>query len=235
MVVPSRFAASEYARSIGLRCTALPCVVDPARVRLERLEPVFLTFVNPCPDKGLYPFARIADELGRRRPDIPILVVESRGTEADLLACGLDLRRHGTVHLMAQTDDPRDFWRVTRVCLIPSVFRESQGLVAIEALLNGIPVVASDRGALPETLGAAGLLLPLPGHLTPTSRHLPTAEEVAPWVEAIVRLWDDAAFADEHRRRARAESRRWAPEALRPDYARFFTDLQAAGGRTADP
>jgi hypothetical protein len=98
---------------------------------VDRRDPHFLTFVNPCPDKGLYPFARIADELGRRRPDIPILVVESRGTEADLIACGVDLRRHGTVHLMSLTPDPRDFWGVTRICLMPSVFRETQGLVAV--------------------------------------------------------------------------------------------------------
>jgi glycosyltransferase involved in cell wall biosynthesis len=230
VVVPSQFAADEYARSIGLRCTPLPYVVDPARVRAEDQEPYFLTFVNPCPDKGLFPFVRIADELGRRRPDIPILVVESRGTEADLLACGLDLRRHRTIHLMPRTPDPRDFWRVTRVCLMPSVFRETSGLVAIEAMLNGIPVVASDRGALTETLGRAGLLLPLPAHLTPASRHLPTADEVAPWVDAILRLWDDASFADEHRRRALAESRRWAPEVLKPRYARFLAGLRAGSG-----
>ena len=36
-------------------------------------------FVNPQPTKGLFVFARIAEQLQRRRPDIPILVVESRG------------------------------------------------------------------------------------------------------------------------------------------------------------
>jgi glycosyltransferase involved in cell wall biosynthesis len=229
VVVPSHFAADHYRRTLGLECTVLPNLFDPQRARVEGREPVFLTFVNPCPDKGLYPFARIAYELGRRRPDIPILVVESRGTEADVLNCGLDLRRHRTVHLMPQTPDPRDFWRVTRVCLMPSVFRESQGLVAVEALLNGIPVVASDRGALLETLGRAGILLPLPAHLTPESRHLPTAEEVAPWVEAVVRLWDDAALYDDHRRRGLAEARRWDPAVLKMQYVRFFTGLRPGG------
>ncbi|HWE36477.1 MAG TPA: glycosyltransferase, partial [Isosphaeraceae bacterium] len=233
VVVPSRFAADEYARSIGQRCEVLPYPVDPGRVRVARRRPHFLTFVNPCPGKGLYPFARIADELGRLRPDIPVLVVESRGAEADLLACGLDLRRHRTVHVMSQTPDPRAFWSVTRVCLMPSVFRETLGLVAVEAMLNGIPVVASDRGALPETLGRSGVLLPLPDHLTPESRHLPTAEEIAPWVEAIVRLWDTAASDEGHRQRALAEARRWAPEALEPRYARFFAGLRPGSGPEA--
>ena len=44
-----------------------------------------MTFINPQPDKGAAVFARIALELGRRRPDIPLLVVEGRGT-SDALA-----------------------------------------------------------------------------------------------------------------------------------------------------
>ena len=110
---------------------------------------------------------------------------------------------------------------------MPSLFRESQGLAAVEALLNGIPVVASDRGALPETLGGAGLLLRLPDHLTPASRHLPTAEEIRPWVDATIRLWDDPEEYDLQRRLARDEAERWAPERLEPRYAEVFGRLPA--------
>jgi hypothetical protein len=42
-------------------------------------KPQFVTFVNPEPVKGVYIFARIAAELARRRPDIRLLAVESRG------------------------------------------------------------------------------------------------------------------------------------------------------------
>lgn len=234
VIVPSQFAADHYRRALGLECTVLPNLFDPGRARAVPREPKFVTFVNPAPEKGVYAFARIADELGRRRTDIPLLVVESRGSEATLLACGIDLRAHSNVFLMAQTPDPRDFWGVTRVCLLPSLWWENQPLVAIEAMANGIPVVGSDRGGIPEVLGGAGIVLPLPDHLTPESRHLPTAEEVAPWVEAIVRLWDDAAFADEHRRRALAESRRWAPDVLKPHYIRFFAELRPGGRPKAD-
>ena len=152
-------------------------------------------------------------------------MVESRGSEADLLACGVDLRPHSNVFVMSQTSDPRDFWGPTRVCLMPSLWWENQPLVAIEAMANGIPVIGSDRGGIPEALGGAGIVLPLPERLTPATRTVPTAEEVAPWVEAVIRLRDDPAFADEHGRRALAESRRWEPDVLRPRYERFFDDL----------
>jgi glycosyltransferase involved in cell wall biosynthesis len=226
LIVPSRFSAEYHRRVLGIECDVLPCLVAPMKIRAEPRRPEYVIYVNPLIEKGVYVFARIADELGRRRPDIPLLVVESRGSEATLVGCGIDLRDHGNVFLMTQTPDPRDFWRVARLCLMPSLWWESQGLVAVEAMINGIPVIASDRGALPETLGGAGVLLPLPDRLTPATRRLPTPEEVAPWVDAIIRLWDDAAFYAEHERRALVESQRWAPEILEPQYARFFDGLK---------
>ena len=70
---------------------------------------------------------------------------------------------------MANTPDPRDFYRVSRVVLMPSLWRESLGRVAVEAMANGIPVLASDRGALPETLGDAGFVLTIPERYTASS------------------------------------------------------------------
>lgn len=99
VTVPSRFAADHYRKTLGLACTILPNLIDRERVRVETRDPRYVTFVNPSLEKGVYAFARIADELGQRRPDIPLLVVESRGTEQTLADCGLDLRPHGTVHL----------------------------------------------------------------------------------------------------------------------------------------
>ncbi len=80
----------HYRDKVGLDCQALSYPMDWNRVRVASREPRFVTFVNPCLGKGVYPFARIAFELGRRRPDIPLLVVESRGTKEHLAACGLD-------------------------------------------------------------------------------------------------------------------------------------------------
>ena len=44
--------------------------------------------------------------------------------------------------------------------LIPSRY-EGFGLPALEAMAVGTPVIASDRGGLPEALGGAGMILPL--------------------------------------------------------------------------
>jgi glycosyltransferase involved in cell wall biosynthesis len=73
--------------------------------------------------------------------------------------------------------------------------------VAAEAFMNGIPVLASRRGALPQTLKHAGVLLDIPEKYTPQTRTAPTADEVAPWLEAIEHLWDDPTASEHERRR----------------------------------
>ena len=196
---------------------------DPARPRDRRIARAqILTFINPQPDKGVSVFARIALELGARRPDIPILVVEGRATSDTLAALPVDLSALTNLSRMANTPDPRDFYRVSRAVLMPSLWRESLGRVAIEAMANGIPVLASDRGALPETLGDAGFVFTIPDRCTPGSLVIPTPHEVAPWVATIERLWDDPEFEADHRARAKAESKRWDPEFLAGRYQELF-------------
>lgn len=235
VIVPSRFAASFYRRSLRLTCNALPNLIDIDRCRALFRDPRYVTFVNPSYEKGVFAFARIADELGRRRPDIPLLVVEGRGTERTLVDCGLDLRAHGNVSLMGHTPDPRLFWGVTRICVMPSLWWENQPLIAIEAMINGIPVVGSDRGGIPEALGDSGIVLGLPSRLGPATRELPTAEEVEPWVRAIIALWDDREWYAELSLRALRESNRWAPDVLGPKYVDFFGRLQETRGRASGP
>lgn len=128
---------------------------------------------------------------------------------------------------MANTPDSRDFYRVSRLVLMPSLWNESFGLVAAESLANGIPVLAGRRGALPELLERAGFLFDIPAHHTPESRLVPTPAEVAPWVDAVIRLWDDPNSYEDERRRCRAAAEAWRPERLGPRYEAFFAGLWA--------
>jgi glycosyltransferase involved in cell wall biosynthesis len=225
VLVPSRFAQVHYRRTLGLSCTPIPGPWDWTRVRCPEVKGRYVTFVNPQPDKGVFVFARIAAELARQRPDIPLLVVEGRGKADWLDRTGLDIAGLGNVFVMANTYDPRDFYQVSRMVLMPSLCWESLGRVAVESLINGIPVLGSRRGGLPETLEEAGFLFDVPERYTPQSRLVPTAAEVAPWVETIIRLWDDDAFHVQERRRCLAAAEAWCPERLLPRFEEFFAGV----------
>ena len=226
IAVESRGAAAFLRAALDLDSTVLPPLVDRDRVRAEPGDRRFVTFIDPTVEAGVFVFARIADELGKRRPDIPLLVVEGLAGEADLVALGLDLRGGGNVHLMAPTEDPRAYWGVTRLALFPSLGWDGRARLGVAAAINGIPSLVGDRGGLGEVLGEAGVVLPLPGGITAATHEVPTAEEVGPWVEAILRLWDDPEAYEERRRKAIARAEAWRPERVTPEYVRFLEGVR---------
>ena len=69
VVVPSEFSRQYHWEKPGLACHTLPNLIDPQRVKAARIDPKYVTFVNPAPAKGVYVFVRIAEQLARRRPD----------------------------------------------------------------------------------------------------------------------------------------------------------------------
>jgi glycosyltransferase involved in cell wall biosynthesis len=224
VLVNSGYAARHYAAKPGVRADWLPSPF----VWREILAPVetrgFVTFVNPSPHKGLLPFARLAEMVGRRRPDIPLLIVHSSGNAALLNdGLGVDLARHGNIMVSPPVSDPRQFLGLTRILLVPSVFEEPFGRVAAEAMINGIPPIVSDRGGLPETVGDGGIVLNVPAWLTQRATTLPSEAEMEPWFDALVRLWDDKAEYARASTAAATEGRRLYGETmLRARYLAWF-------------
>lgn len=220
--VPSEFARKAYRERAGLEAEAVEYPRNLERVLADRVAGRYVTFVNPQPMKGVAWFARIVQQMGIVRPDIHFLVVEGRGGVRWLDRVKIDLSSLQTINGLHTTPFPRDFYGISRVVLMPSVWEETFGRVAAEALANGLPVLASDRGALPETLGGAGFVFHIPERYTPTDLAVPTAEEVAPWVEAVERLWDDDEFYAGHRARAMERAKVWDADRLRPGVEAFF-------------
>jgi glycosyltransferase involved in cell wall biosynthesis len=66
----------------------------------------------------------------------------------------------GTVEYVGYIPDAsrRDVYTGARLLVLPS-WHEGFGLPALEAMALGIPVVVSNRGALPEVVGDAGLMV----------------------------------------------------------------------------
>jgi hypothetical protein len=197
---------SPTALAPAMAAVAAPAVVDCERVRAERSQPRCVTYFDPSWETGLGMFMAIAEGLGRLRPDIPILVVERELAAAHRQEeSAADLLRLRNVKRIRVGEDRRGPWSETRVALIPWTGWDRPPTEAIEALINGVAVVASDRGALPAALGKAGRVLRVPGRFTPATPWIASEAEAAPWVEAIARLYDRPGDIEEQRRLAMAE------------------------------
>lgn len=219
--VPSEFARAAYRDRLGVEAAAVPWPWDHRRTLTGRADGRHVTFVNPQPVKGVAWFARIVAEVAARRPDVPFLVVEGRGRAGGVRRLPLDLTG-ANLRGMHSTPDPRAFYALSRVVLMPSLVEETFGRVAAEALANGLPVLASRRGALPETLGGAGVLFDIPPRYAEAMADVPAAAEVAGWVGAIERLYDDEDFYQAHRARALERAAVWHPDRIRPGVEAFF-------------
>lgn len=197
-LTPSEFLADIYRTEVGLESTALPTPIEPADVLATERDAIFFTAVNPSIPKGAMFLARLAEELGTRRPDLPLLVIESRGTADGLVASGLaggfDLRRHENLLFASAVARPRDFLASARAILVPSVFAEPSARVVAEVLFNGIPPLVSDRGGIQESCLGAGFVLPLPSSLTVVTTVPVESDAVLGWLEVIERLADDEVF-----------------------------------------
>ncbi len=153
-------------------------------------ERSFVTFVNPTAENGVHVFARIAEEMACRRPDVKFLVIEAEGTEETLAGCGLELKDLGTISLMEKPEDPGHYWSSSRVCLAPSPRRGANEEVVLQALARGVPTLVSERLGDLAASGGVPSILPVPERLTAGSPGLPTPGEVARWVDALIGAWD---------------------------------------------
>ncbi len=230
----SRYLTEVYREALGLESTPLPSPLDLADVLAREREPIFFTVINPSIEKGVFFLARLAEELSLRRPDIPMLFIESRGSAGMLVqagqAGGFDLRRHENLMFAPAVSKPAEIFRGTRVLLVPSVWPEPFGRVAAEALLNGVPPIVSDRGGLAEAANGGGFVLPLPASLTLETRTPVVAADVAPWLELIEQLADDDAFYAESSARAKSAGDFYLPDTLASRYVEYFERIRCGGG-----
>jgi glycosyltransferase involved in cell wall biosynthesis len=97
----------------------------------------------------------------------------------------------------------RGVYAGTRIMLVPSEWEETWGRVVTEAQVSGIPVLATNYAALPESVGPGGLLV---AHDAPLDE----------WVRALRALWDDQALYENLSQRALEHAAR--PEA-QPQHA----------------
>jgi glycosyltransferase involved in cell wall biosynthesis len=175
-IANSRFVAEKFSAAYGPQPQVIRPLFRAERYATER-EPQEVTFVNPHPLKGV----DLAFAIAALCPAIPFCFVEGWPMSAEeKAALKARVAAHPNVRLQARTHDMRQVYRRSHTLLVPSQWEEAWGRVATEAQFSGIPVLASDRGGLPEAVGPGGRVLP---HDAPASL----------WAAALREYWEDPA------------------------------------------
>jgi hypothetical protein len=239
----SQFLTDVYRDKVGLVSTPLEPPIDWSSVVAPTESRAFVTFVNPSAHKGVFLFARLADMLGSRRPDIPILVVQSGRSGGSLTAIpGIDFSRYPQIMAAPPVPTPADYFALTRLLVVPSVWEEPFGRVAAEAMINAIPPIVSNRGSLPHVIGGdfdaggGGRVVPIPDWMTSQTTKVPSASEIEPWYDAVCQLWDAPALYQAIALRARQiAEERYSEAVSRKTHVDYFTSLKAGARPFARP
>ena len=228
VVTDTAATATLYRRSLGLIAQPIGLFIDPKRVVAAQRDPQCLTFVNPIQEKGACLVVGLAQLCLAHLPEARFLVVESRGLWEPLLAqLGVAPDSLPNVEVWPHQADMRAVYARSRVVLMPSCWHESAGMVALEALMNGIPVLASDHGGLGETLGEGATLI----HIPPQVRGLmavPPLAVLAPWLEVLTSLQRDGQAYDLASQQAQAAGQAYGSEAGVTTFLGVMEELRAS-------
>lgn len=174
------FNAESLAETVSYPGPHMVChpILQAADYETDRGDSI--TLVNLIKPKGVELF----DQLARYMPERPFLGVKGGyGRQVELY--------RPNITVIGQTANMRDeVYARTRILLIPSDY-ETWGLVGVEALCSGIPVIAHPTPGLQESLGKAGIFC--------------DRDDIDAWIGAIEDLDDKSAY-DRVSKRAKARA-----------------------------
>jgi glycosyltransferase involved in cell wall biosynthesis len=174
-----------------------PIYGEPPFARLGCFDRGSVLMINPCQVKGIGIFI----ELARRFPEYKFQALVGWGTTSDDRKTLALLKN---VQLIESVDNIEDALREARVLVMPSLWYEGFGLIAMEAMLRAIPVISSDSGGLVEARRGTGFVIPV----RRIQRYLPEFDEthmprpviaeqdIEPWAEALGSLLRNKALYD---------------------------------------
>jgi len=229
IVVPSRFTAGEVERQLGVPAERIAVCPPGAPAWTPRAIPppdgyiLFFSTIEPRKNVGglLDAYERLIAS-GRQAPELVLA-----GRASDEAGPWLERLTHpplaGRVRHIGYVDPSNrlELYSGARLLVMPS-FDEGFGIPVLEAMTLGVPVVASNRGALPEVLGDAGPLV--------------DPDEPAEMAGAIARLLEDNSYASACAAKGvlRAQQFNWTRTArlVHDAYRQAIDDRRDAGSRT---
>ncbi len=193
VITNSASTSAHYREKMRLDALNVGLFVDPESFRVDTRQPIYVTFINPQPEKGVTLFLKLVEKAAKQCPDMRFLVVESRGHLLPAMQkMGMPESLLASITLLPRQSDMRQIYEKTKILLMPSFWFEAAGRVLIEATSNGIPVIATKRGGIPETLAGGGVLLDIPAACVNDHWYVPNDSELDPWWKALHSLWTDA-------------------------------------------
>ncbi|WP_317382699.1 glycosyltransferase [Anaerobiospirillum succiniciproducens] len=198
--------------------------IDEKRVKAAHKaeNPRYITYVNPSHNKGISIFIKTALAFKERHPDSQyrFLIVKNRADYNATVQALVHkngerfITKENSQYVMSNidvaehTEAMNEVYSISKVVMMPSLCNEAWGMVATEANVNGVPVIASNLGGLPEAIGRkvvinddssatfddsvlGGILIDPPQAVKDNNCVVPDDEEIKPYLDALESILAD--------------------------------------------
>ena len=187
----------------------------------------YITLINPSAIKGITIFVELAKSL----PEQQFAAVTGWSTPpADVEL----LKSLPNITTLPSVRDINEIYSKTKILLMPSLYQEGFGLTVVEAMLRGIPVLASDFGGLVDAKLGIDYLIPIQpiekyrNQYDARSYPIPIIpkQEIAGWVQILRELSGNRNHYQELSDASRRAALKFVSGLGIDSFERFFKDLQ---------
>jgi glycosyltransferase involved in cell wall biosynthesis len=185
-----------------------------------------ITMINPCVEKGLDIFLGLAAEFSH----LEFVAVPTWGADDDVIR---RLQELPNVTIRPAVDNIDEIFRDTRILLVPSQWPETFGYVIPEAMLRGIPVIASDSGGIPEAKLGVDYIIPIRQAEWRGGRYVSPEQDIRPWSAALEELVSNAEIYRQCSRASRRAALEFEQTARVESFERYL-ETCATGRDRAD-
>jgi glycosyltransferase involved in cell wall biosynthesis len=231
VVAIGRHMAEYIEKELGRSAAVIhPPIYGPGPFpRLARFDHGLIAMINPCAVKGISIFLETATRL----PAHEFGVVLGWGTTAEDRH---DLLCRPNLHILPNARNIDNIFARTRLLLMPSLWYEGFGLIVMEAMLRGIPVIASDAGGLKEAKRGTGYVIPVKmiEHYQPAfdehamPKPVIPVNDAAPWIAAIEELTGDRAAYEKESAASRSAAGEFVASLDAAELERYLCGLHRA-------
>jgi glycosyltransferase involved in cell wall biosynthesis len=232
VIVIGRHMAAYVESHLGRRAAVVhpPMYGEPPFPRFGSFNRGWMLMINPCVVKGISIFLALAD----RFPDYEFAGLAGWGTTARDRD---EMARRPNIRILETVPKIDDALVESRLLLMPSLWYEGFGLIAMEAMLRGLPVISSDSGGLVEAKEGTRYVIPV----RPIERfdpvfdeaHMPkpveVQQDIEPWVGALRTLMMERAEYEAESKRSREAALRFVSELKASDFEAALARMRHVG------
>ncbi len=236
VIAISQHVAAYVERHTGRSATVLhpPMYGSPPFPSYGDFDRGMITMINPCAVKGISIFI----DLARAFPEHAFGALPGWGTTQVDLA---ELAKLPNVTVLSSVRKIEEVLARTRILLMPSLWFEGFGLIAMEAMLRGVPVIASDTGGLVEAKRGTGFVVPVKPveryEAVFDERNMPKlvipSQNIEPWRAALTLLLSDRSAYEEERERSQGAAIEFVSSIKPNNLGEYLSSLDHPSARPA--